>query len=199
MAVRSLFVTRVWDGALKDAGLLAGLLESCLALSRDDGAGRQWCKAQGYGGYTSYASLDDLPLRDPAFGDLKRALDREVAAYAAASFMDLGKRLKLDSMWVNMLSPGAGHSGHVHPHSVVSGTVYVDLPPGASGLRLEDPRLPMMMAAPGRTDGAPEDARSFVYLRPEAGTIYLWESWLRHEVPVWTGKGKRVSISFNYS
>lgn len=199
MAVKSLFVTRVWDGALGDADLLAALLESCHTLARDDGAGRRWCREQGYGGYTSYASLDDLPVRDPAFGDLKRMLDRQVSAYAAASFMALGKRLKLDSLWVNVLSSGAGHSGHVHPRSVISGTLYVDLPSGASGLRLEDPRLPIMMAAPSRTDDAPEDSRSFVYLQPEAGTIYLWESWLRHEVPMWTGKGKRVSISFNYS
>jgi uncharacterized protein (TIGR02466 family) len=96
---------------------------------------------------------------------------------------------------------------------VVSGTLYAALPDGASGLRLEDPRLPMMMAAPGRTDDAPEDARTFVYLTPAVGTVYLWESWLRHEVPVWTGPKpsgpkssgpkssgeKRVSISFNYS
>jgi len=203
MAVRPLFVTRIWDAALDDAGLLAALDESCAALARDDGAGRRWSREQGYGGYTSYASLDDLPVRDPAFGDLKRWLDRQVAAYAQACFMELGKKLKLDSMWVNVLAPGAGHSGHVHPHSVVSGTLYVALPTAASGLRLEDPRLPMMMAAPGRTADSPEDARTFVYLTPAVGTVYLWESWLRHEVPVWTGPksvgGKRVSISFNYS
>jgi uncharacterized protein (TIGR02466 family) len=198
-----LFVTRIWDAALADAGLLEALDESCTALARDDVAGRRWSREQGYGGYTSYASLDDLPVRDPAFGDLKRWLDRQVAAYAKASFMELGKKLKLDSMWVNVLAPGAGHSGHVHPHSVVSGTLYVVLPEGASGLRLEDPRLPMMMAAPGRTDDAPEDAKTFVYLTPAVGTVYLWESWLRHEVPVWTGPKasgtRRISISFNYS
>ena len=34
-----------------------------------------------------------------------------------------GRRLKLDSLWVNLLKPGGAHSGHIHPHSVVSGTV----------------------------------------------------------------------------
>lgn len=31
-------------------------------------------------GYTSYASLDDLPWRMPIFGDLEKALDKHVAA-----------------------------------------------------------------------------------------------------------------------
>jgi hypothetical protein len=94
--------------------------------------------------------------------------------------LDLGRRrLKLDSLWVNILKPGASHSGHIHPHSVLSGTFYVAVPKGASALKLEDPRLPLMMAAPPREADAPEDARSFVYLQPEAGTVLMWESWLR--------------------
>jgi len=47
------------------------------------------------------------------------------------------------------------------------------------------------MAAPPRPD-------TFVYTRPTAGTVYLWESWLRHEVMPGAGKSERISISFNY-
>ena len=109
-----------------------------------------------------------------------------------------GGKLRLDSLWVNILKPGAGHSGHIHPHSVISGTIYVQTPPGASALKLEDPRLPLMMAAPPRRPDAPEGAQAFVYLQPSPGTIYLWESWLRHEVPPNQAKTPRVSVSFNY-
>ncbi|HEX2764335.1 MAG TPA: TIGR02466 family protein, partial [Allosphingosinicella sp.] len=87
---------------------------------------------------------------------------------------------------------------HIHPHSVVSGTLYVAVPPGAGHLKLEDPRLPMMMAAPRRRDDAPEALRTFVYAEPEPGSLFLWESWLRHEVAPGTAKGERISISFNY-
>src|SRR3546814_19997464 len=59
-------------------------------------------------------------------------------------------------MWVNILKPGGTHSGHIHPHSIVSGTFYVAVPPGSGAPKLEDPRLPMLMAAPGRTDDAPD-------------------------------------------
>ncbi|WP_174280090.1 TIGR02466 family protein [Sphingomonas bacterium] len=199
MPVRQLFATPVYEGTLDDAALLAELDRSVRALAADDAAGRRWSRANGYRGYTSYASLNDLPVRDPAFAALRRHLDRHVAAFARACAFDLaGRRLKLDSLWVNLLRPGGAHAAHLHPHSIVSGTLYVALPAGARGLKLEDPRLPMMMAAPPRLPDAPEGARTFIELRPAPGTILLWESWLRHEVPAGTGGGERISVSFNY-
>jgi uncharacterized protein (TIGR02466 family) len=196
---RALFASLVYEGALGDDALVGELVESCRALAREDLAGRAWSKAHGYRGYTSYASLNDLPVRDPAFADLRRLLDRHVAAFARDCAFDLGgRRLKLDSLWVNVLKGAGSHSGHIHPHSVVSGTVYVEVPEGAGGLRLEDPRLPMMMAAPPRLPDAPEDRRTFVTIAPIQGTVLLWESWMRHEVPGGTAKGERISVSFNY-
>ena len=64
---------------------------------------------------------------------------------------------------------------------------------------MEDPRLVMMMNRPGVTDTATEAERPFVYLKPQAGTILMWESWLRHEVPANRATEQRISISFNYS
>ena len=56
----------------------------------------------------------------------------------------------------------------------------------------------MMMAAPPRRADSDETHRAFVYLQPEAGTVYMWESWLRHEVPPNKARTPRVSVSFNY-
>jgi uncharacterized protein (TIGR02466 family) len=199
MPSRSLFATPFYEGVLGDDALLADLDEACRALARDDAAGRRWSRDHGYRGYTSYASLNDLPSRDPRFAELVRHLNRHVAAFASDCAFDLGgRRLKLDSLWVNFLKPGGAHSGHIHPHSIVSGTLYVAVPPGSGALKLEDPRLPMMMAAPPRRDDAPEQLRTFVYAEPAPGRLFLWESWLRHEVAAGTGKGERISISFNY-
>ena len=199
MPSRALFATRFYEAALDDAALLERLDRSCRALAADDSAGRRWSRANSYRGYTSYASLNDLPARDPDFAELARLLARHVAAFASECAMELGgRRLRLDSFWVNVLKPGGAHSGHIHPHSVVSGTFYVAVPPGAGALKLEDPRLPMMMAAPPRRPDAPEDLRSFVYAEPAPGSLFLWESWLRHEVVPGAGKEERISISFNY-
>ena len=199
MTVRSLFATQFYEGALGDPALIEELDEACRMLAEEDEAGRRWSRDHGYRGYTSYASLNDLPSRDPRFADLVRLLNRHVADFARECAMDLGgRRLKLDSLWANVLKPGGTHSGHIHPHSVVSGTVYVAVPPGAGALKLEDPRLPMMMAAPTRLDDAPEALKSFVYADPAPGSVFLWESWLRHEGVPGTGKGDRISVSFNY-
>jgi uncharacterized protein (TIGR02466 family) len=197
MSIRTLFATRFYEGALGNDALIAELDHSCRSLAQGDKAGRAWAKEHGYAGYTSYASLNDLVHRDPAFDDLRRLLDKHVRNFAEAAFLACGK-LKLDSMWVNILAPGGGHSGHIHPHSVVSGTVYIVVPEGAGPLKLEDPRLAMMMAAPQRKGDAPEDAQSFHYAAPAIGSVFLWESWLRHEVPPSAAKRERISISFNY-
>ncbi|HEX8578212.1 MAG TPA: TIGR02466 family protein [Allosphingosinicella sp.] len=199
MAIRSLFATPFYEADLGTPALLEELEEACLALAGEDLAGRRWSKEHGYRGYTSYGSLNDLPARDPRFADLVRLLSRHVAAFAEACAMDLGgRRLRLDSLWVNVLKPGGVHSAHLHPHSVVSGTFYVAVPSGAGRLKLEDPRLPMLMAAPPRRADAPEAQQTFVYADPKPGTLFLWESWLRHEVVAGSGKGERISISFNY-
>jgi uncharacterized protein (TIGR02466 family) len=198
MPVRSLFATPFYENQIGDAALLADLAESCLMLAAEDGAGRAWSKAKGYRGYTSYASLNDLPQRDPAFADLKRLLDREAKLFARAAHFASGPAPKLDSLWVNVMKPGAVHSGHIHPHSIISGTFYVAVPPGSGALKLEDPRLPMMMAAPLRSDDAPSEVQPFFYAEPQEGTLFLWESWLRHEVMPNAAKGERISISFNY-
>ena len=180
--------------------LAAGLEDAVEGLRAEDAAGRAWCRAHGYDGYTSYASLDDLPRRMSVFDELRRRLDRQVSAFAEACAFDLGRgRLKLDSLWVNVLRPGAAHPGHIHPHAVVSGTLYLRTPPGAGALRLEDPRLPLFMAAPPRRADAPQDLRAFVEVAPDPGDVVLWESWLRHEVVRGRGKAERVSVSFNYA
>jgi uncharacterized protein (TIGR02466 family) len=204
MTLRFLFATPIYSASLSTdrtfENFRAELEAACHMLAEGDAAGQAWCKANGYGGYTSYASLDDLPTRASAFGELKTKLDKHAAAFAKDLDFDLGgRRLKLDSLWVNVLKPGAAHSGHIHPHSVLSGTVYVATPKGSSALKLEDPRLPLMMAAPPRRADAPEASRAFIYLQPEPGTVLMWESWLRHEVPANRARTERISISFNYA
>ncbi len=198
MTIRSLFATPFYEGDLDSPDLLEELEGSCRALEEDDVAGRNWSKEHGYKGYTSYASLNDLTIRDPAFEDLKRLLDKHVRAFAEACHFDLGRKPKLDSLWVNVLKPGGTHSGHIHPHSIISGTVYVCVPKGSGALKLEDPRLSRMMAAPSRLPDAPPEFQPFVYAEPKAGTIFLWESWLTHEVIASKAKSDRISISFNY-
>lgn len=197
-----LFATRLYRASIAGRGAAAlnrDLAATCLSFSRDDKAGRTWAKAHGYAGYTSYASLDDLAWRAPAFEDLQRRLTPHVAQFARELDFDLaGRRLELDSLWINVLDKGGAHSGHIHPNCVVSGTYYVEVPPGAGAIRFEDPRLAQMMAAPPRKSGARAANRAFIEVAPKTGMLLLWESWLRHEVLANQAQTRRISVSFNY-
>src|SRR5918993_659593 len=200
--IDTLFVTRIYRADLagpKARRLTDELEAACLSIAEDDAAGQRWCAKNGYPGYTSYASLNDLPWRVPIFGELVKAIDGHVAAFAKELDYDLqGRKLTLDSLWINVLPPGGVHTSHIHPHSVVSGTYYVTIPDGASALKLEDPRLGFMMAAPPRKKKARPENKQFAYMAPTRGTVLLWESWLRHEVPPNEAESERISISFNY-
>ena len=199
MTSRNLFVTRLYEAEIGDEGLLGDLTFSIRTFAEEDEAGRRLSREHGYAGYTSYASLNDLPKRDPAFADLGRWLTRHASAFARECGFDLARKPRLDSLWVNLLKGGGHHSAHIHPHSIISGTLYVEVPKGSGSIRFEDPRLPMMMAAPTRSEQAPEELRTFVSVEPRPGLLLLWESWLRHEVMPGTGRGERLSISFNFA
>ena len=195
-----LFSTRIERSHLRSAQLLEDLETACWMIEDGDQAGHDWCETQGYPGYTSYASLDDLPTRAPAFADLVNALDKIAEAYAESLHWDLGTaRLQCDSLWINILGEGGHHSAHIHPNSVISGTCYIAVPDGAGRIKFEDPRLPMMMAVPRLKADAPSVAHRFHYVAPQAGDVLMWESWLRHEVMTSQSEDARISISFNYS
>lgn len=198
--IETLFATKLYRAGLDaPGGFLDEIEQACRSLAVDDAAGIRWCAKNNYPGYTSYASLNDLPWRFPTFKALSRHLDRHVGAFGKELALDLGgRRLTLDSLWVNVLPEGGSHASHIHPHSVISGTFYVTMPKGTSALKLEDPRLGLMMAHPPRRKAAPRDLQSFVAIDPVPGTVLLWESFVRHEVPVNRSEGERISVSFNY-
>ncbi|HSG36560.1 MAG TPA: TIGR02466 family protein [Paracoccaceae bacterium] len=201
--ISTLFVTRLYRAKLNDLAKkkidLGELRETCYSVAEDDEAGQEWCEENDYPGYTSYASLDDLPWRMPIFGEVQKALNVHVAAFCEELGYDLkGKKLKCNALWINILPEGGTHSSHIHPHSVISGTTYVSMPEGTSALKLEDPRLPMMMTAPLVKKDAPQELQRFIYVKPEVGEVLLWESWLRHEVPMNMAEEERISVSFNY-
>ena len=195
-----LFVTRIYRDEIPGAGKLnRDLEELALSLSAGDPAGLRWCETHGYPGYTSFASIADLHSRFRPFARLEKIITRHAAAYAKDLHWDLrGTRPVCDSLWVNVMPEGGSHTSHLHRNAVISGTYYVTVPAGAGPIVFEDPRLAMLMAAPSRKSSAPFELKAQVSEMPRAGTLLLWESWLRHEVPLNRAPGQRISVSFNY-
>jgi uncharacterized protein (TIGR02466 family) len=198
--ITTLFPTHIYRADRTTPDLLNAALEvASLSLAQDDEVGNRWCEKHGYAGYTSFGSHANLSADVSAFRKLEKILDTHALAFSKALHWDIGKGKPIcDSLWVNVLPEGGSHTGHIHRNSVISGTYYVKVPAGAGPIVYEDPRLTQMMAAPPRKKSAGQDLQSHVSFTPEAGSVLLWESWLRHEVPLNRASGERISVSFNY-
>lgn len=201
-AVRAWFPTLIYQERLQAKGLRAfnaELLDDCRRVQAHDEAGQHWSSSNYPLGYTSYGSMDRLHQLSSTFDQLRQQIDRHVAAYARALNWDLrGGRLQMTDCWVNVMPCGCAHSFHIHPQAVVSGTYYVRVPAGSSGLKFEDPRLGFLMAAPPRRPRGQPAQRPHITYDARDGDVILFESWLRHEVPANPVKDDRISISFNY-
>jgi uncharacterized protein (TIGR02466 family) len=136
----------------------------------------------------------------PTFAELERRLLRHVRSFASSLEFDLeGRELAMTDCWVNIMPRQVVHGLHLHPLATFSGTYYVKTPSGCAGLKFEDPRLDRFMAAPPRIAASRRENRPWIIVPAQAGSLVLFESWLRHEVAPNPVAAERVSISFNYS
>jgi uncharacterized protein (TIGR02466 family) len=104
------------------------------------------------------------------------------------------------SGWATVCRDGAYHAPHSHPDSAWSGVYYVDSGtrnperPLSGVLEFLDPRAGVeAVTAPGDPYGAP------VRVRPYAGLLVVFPSWLYHWVHPYEGQTPRVAVSFNAS
>jgi uncharacterized protein (TIGR02466 family) len=111
------------------------------------------------------------------------------------------------NMWANINRSGHGNEFHSHPGSFWSAVYYVDdggidADPALGGeLEFMDPRGPgPAMYAPnlafgkfGLSVGANET------IRPRAGLLVMFPSWILHQVRPYGGTSTRISIAMNLS
>ncbi|MBL9209279.1 MAG: hypothetical protein JNL92_02370 [Opitutaceae bacterium] len=203
MPIRAWFPTFIYCEPLQPSGLdrlNLELAEECRRLRDFDTAGRRWSEKNYPGGYTSYASMNELHRFSSTFADLEKKLTKHVRTFARALDFNLrGRSIRLTDLWVNIMPPTAAHSLHLHPLSFISGTYYVATPRGCPGLKFEDPRLDRFMAAPPRVPAARRENQVHVTYPAQAGNVILFESWLRHEVPANRVEAERISVSFNFN
>ena len=203
MPTRAWFPTYIYSEPLQARGLPAlnaSLAEECRQLRDFDAAGRRWSAKSYPGGYTSYASMNELHRFSSTFAALEKKLLRHARAFARTLDFDLrGRAVRMTDCWVNIMPPTAAHSLHLHPLAFISGTYYVATPRGCPGLKFEDPRLSKFMAAPPRLAAARRENKIHITYPAEAGNVLLFESWLRHEVATNRTDAERISISFNFN
>lgn len=185
----NLFSTLIWvKQHPQPRALNRQLLAEVEVLQDMDEDGRAWSQEHYWGGFTSYSGMNQLHQTSPYFGELATWVEKQ-SRFFTKQISGSGMDLTVTDMWVNVMPAGTHHSAHIHPVSVISGTYYLQVPPGSAPLVLEDPRIERLMMAPSRPLHHPIPARP--------GQLVLFESWLRHEVPTHTAKKPRISVSFN--
>ncbi len=203
MTLHTMFPTQVYVSHLRQAGWLRfnrELLRECQQVREYDVAGQKWCKKNYPGGYTSYGSLCHMQKMSSTFATLEQKINRHVKAYVRALEYDMtGRELTMTDCWINIMPQHVVHGLHIHPTSMISGTYYVQTPKGCSGLKFEDPRLDSFMATPPRKADCRPENKPWITVPAQAGNVALFESWIRHEVPINQRRAERISISFNYS
>jgi uncharacterized protein (TIGR02466 family) len=110
------------------------------------------------------------------------------------------------NMWANVNRSGQANNLHSHPGAYWSAVYYVD-DGGIGGdeslageLELWDPRGPLpVMYTPGLRFAGPGGmaAGATEKVRPKAGLLVMFPSWIMHSVRPYRGNSERISIAFN--
>lgn len=204
MSTQKLFTTQIYKKALKPMSQqfkneLKGLVLETELIEKADPQGRNWSKTNYRNGYTSYSSQDQIHKLSSSFEDVEKWIRKHINAYLKKlDYQATAHDLVMTDFWVNRMKKNTIHTAHIHPQSVISGTVYLSTPSNSSCIQFEDPRLGFFMNSPQIKIKARKENQRFIQVFPQAGDIVLFESWLKHEVPLNNSKEPRISVSFNY-
>jgi uncharacterized protein (TIGR02466 family) len=131
-------------------------------------------------------------LERPVFAPLCAA----VRASCAAALAEMGqaeRAFELQS-WVNLHDRGGFNFLHVHEGSLLSGSFYLQVPPGSGDFVFRDPRPGVIH---GHLKGGVPNGYSDVHLAPSTGLLVLFPCWIEHYVETHGGDEPRITIAFN--
>jgi uncharacterized protein (TIGR02466 family) len=179
---------------------LSAALEQAILNRARSGIGNQ---LSNIGGWQSQTDFLDWP--EPAISQFRSELDRSIQSISTVPVLlegrtpDPSTRVGYSAYgWTNINKDGDYNTLHVHPgcdwssvYYVSPGTPNPDTPTNGR-IEFRDPRPSAAYARiPGFTSGQP------MRLKPQAGLLVVFPSWLEHWVHPYFGEGHRISISVN--
>jgi uncharacterized protein (TIGR02466 family) len=137
-------------------------------------------------------SEDMAVLEQPDFALLRQAIQ----AACLSALAEMGKNNKAFSLqsWINLHDRGGFNYLHMHEGSLLSGSFYLRVPPGAGDFVFRDPRPGVIH---GSVKGAVVNGHSDIRLRPSTGLLVLFPCWMEHYVEVHDSDDPRITIAFN--
>jgi uncharacterized protein (TIGR02466 family) len=189
--VENLFATPIFWYVLKEVGALNAELRD-LILEQERAAPSMLKSNQG--GWQS--PTDFFHWEGQAVATLARYARRAVEV-ASSRVVPQNVRIEIHlSSWAAVNRKGHYNTTHVHPMATWSGVYYVDPgdePPDTPGavIEFENPSVASVMTFfPGLLPSAR-------IVRPEAGMMILFPSYLQHSVRMYQGERPRVCVPFN--
>jgi uncharacterized protein (TIGR02466 family) len=199
--VRGIYATPVIECQMPDTAALNAELKQVILNREKADKGTQHSNL---GGWQSDWELESWG------GEAARAvLDAARAVAAQATSDRQGHAVKIDwlaNCWANVNRDGHGNEFHTHPGAYWSASYYIDdggiadNPALGGEFEIQDPRgvAPAMLAPHlafampgGLSIGASE------LVRPRAGLLLMFPSWLSHAVRPYHGDGVRISMAIN--
>lgn len=144
---------------------------------------------------TNYASRNKYILNADEMTDIRQSLESALDTYFKEVFNTSNKlSLKITQSWLTLTGNGESHHEHIHPNSVASGVLYINLGDndGISFYRNEDSQWYEFL----REKETYYSAKSF-FIGCEAGDIVIFPSNLRHGVKQNSLPVERISLAFN--
>ena len=105
------------------------------------------------------------------------------------------RALVMTSCWLNIYSQGHSQEIHYHPNHIITGVYFVKAPPGSASLVFHSPYY-KSMSRPELTEETLANSVAVPY-PPSEGDLIIFDSAVRHSVPLHTVLDERISISFN--
>jgi len=177
-----IFPTPIYFSSIKDERVIDNAIASLVFPSAIDESRR--CTEDNLHTLPEFKELSDILLAES-----KLVLD-EMTIIRDSEY--------ITCMWANKDDIGLPHSEHVHPNSLWSGVLYLQVPYGAGSTLFIDPRQGANMISPDYED---QTIGTRWGRLPFKGALVMFPSWLPHCVessPKELGaSGKRISLSWN--
>lgn len=137
----------------------------------------------------------DWYILDKYAPTLKQTITNKVNWYLREVWGENGN-MRVTISWVNYNPPKTRHHKHSHPNSIFSGVFYIDSEPDAGAILITNPNKKQFSAETFTKEKNKYISPVFGF-RPEKYDLYIFPSWLEHEVEPNKSNATRISLAFN--
>ena len=196
--LRVLFPTLIYEAWIPGFDAEQQNLISFVRNLRDnDQEGQRLSALENPSGYTSYFTQSRL-FTDAALESIVNFIHQTAENYAQLHHWDIQNyQPVINALFANINPKFSFHPEHLHPYSHISGVFYVKIGPDSPAISFKDPRMARWMMPPAADGSRPENA-FHAPVKPEAGKLLMFPSWLEHSVPQNKSEEDRISMSFNF-